>query len=88
MKRCWLLEPLKDKVVAGDQFVTHDSAGLKLSPFATAMIGLPLPEGWIAFRAMRNRPRRKHGFVATFIRGAVKQFRPARAPDIRETIWP
>ena len=75
MKRCWLLEPLKDKVIAGDQFVCRDMEGslplgaknLMLSTFATAMHGLPVPEGWIALRPMRNRKRRKRGFIETVI---------------------
>ena len=71
MNRTWNLTPLKDKIAAGDQYVTRNiegslvngGKGLKLSPFPSAMIGQPVPEGWIALRPMRNKARRRRGFM-------------------------
>jgi hypothetical protein len=87
MRRTWVLDSLKDKITPADRFVCRESEGLKLSPFPSAMIGQPLPDGWIAFRPMKNERRknnRKNFFQQWNLwrRGKKSKFKPVDMPDI------
>jgi hypothetical protein len=85
MKRTWLLEPDKDKIAAGDQYIyrveTNGKTTLSLIDVLPAQIGQLAPDGWITLRPIRNRSKKKKGLEAVCsyrIRGNVCMMFPKK----------